>query len=314
MLLALVGVAAGLALLTYAADQFVVGSARISVALRLSRVVIGAVVIGFGTSAPEMLVSGLAAAQGSLDLAFGNIVGSNVANLTLVLGVAAVITPIGVSSPTLKREAPLSLGAVVLFAVLVQNGLTGVDAALLFAALVVALVLVLWSARDDDPDLTASVDDFLHERQPSLGRESIRTLLGLVGTLAGAQLLVVSAQVLARRAGLSEAFIGLTIVAIGTSLPELATAIQAARKHETDLVVGNLLGSNLFNATAVGGLAGLLGPRLLADHSIVGPATLLMVVVSAIATAFMVTGRRVMRWEGVLLLVGYVAVLPLLAR
>jgi cation:H+ antiporter len=313
MLLALVGVVVGLALLTYAADRFVVGAARLSVTLRLSPVVIGAVVIGFGTSAPEMLVSGIAAAQGSLDIAFGNVVGSNVANLTLVLGAAALFTPIAVRSPVLKREAPLSLVAVLVFALLVQDGLSGLDAVALVAVLVAALVIVLRSARDDDPDLTAEVSEFLDGAPPTTRREVARTVLGLVGTLAGAWLLVWAARTIAAELGMSEAFIGLTVVAVGTSLPELATALQAARKGEPDLIVGNLLGSNLFNATAVGAVAGGLGPRTLADPSIVGPATLLMVGISVLATVFMVSGRRVVRWEGALLLAFYVATLPLLA-
>ena len=313
MLLALTGVGLGLVLLTYAADRFVVGAARLSVTLRLSPIVVGAVVIGFGTSAPELVVSGIAAAQGSLDIAFGNIVGSNVANLTLVLGVAALVTPIAVRSPVLKREAPLSLVAVIVFAILVQDGLSGLDAAVLGGTLVAALVIVLRSARDDDPQLTAEVSEFLNGVPPSTRREVVRIALGLAGTLGAAWLLVWSARTVAAELGMSEAFIGLTVVAVGTSLPELATALQAARKGETDLIVGNLLGSNLFNATAVGGLAGALGPRTLADPSIVGPATLLMVGIAAVATVFMVSGRRVVRWEGALLLAFYAATLPLLA-
>lgn len=313
MLLALGGVVVGLALLTYAADQFVIGAARISAALRVSPLVIGAVVVGFGTSAPELVVSGIAAQQGSLDIAFGNIVGSNVANLTLVLGAAALITPIAVRSPVLKREAPLSLAAVVLFAGLVQNGLTMLDAAVLGAATVAAIATILWSARDDDPQFTAAVADFLDGTPPSTRAETLRTVLGLVGTLAASWLLVASARTVAAELGMSEAFIGLTVVAIGTSLPELATALQAARKGEADLVVGNLLGSNLFNAGAVGGVAAALGPRALADPSIVGPATLLMVGIAAVATIFMITGRRVDRWEGALLFAVYLAALPLLA-
>ena len=313
MLVALGGVVVGLALLTYAADQFVIGAARISAALRVSPLVIGAVVIGFGTSAPELVVSGIAAQQGSLDIAFGNIVGSNVANLTLVLGAAALVTPIAVRSPVLKREAPLSLAAVVLFAVLVQNGLTMLDAAVLGAVTVAAIATILWSARDDDPQFTAAVTEFLDGTPPSTRAESVRTLLGLVGTVASSWLLVTSARTVAAELGMSEAFIGLTVVAIGTSLPELATALQAARKGEADLVVGNLLGSNLFNAGAVGGVAAALGPRTLADPSIVGPATLLMVGIAAVATIFMITGRRVVRWEGALLFAVYLAALPLLA-
>jgi cation:H+ antiporter len=313
MLLALLGGAAGLVLLAYASDVFVVGAARVAILLRLSPVVIGAVVIGFGTSAPELLVSGLAAARGSIDIGVGNIVGSNVANLSLVLGITALITPIAVHGTVLRREAPISLAAVVLFAVLVQGSLGRVEGLVLVTALVAGLWIIIRLARADDDVLTAEVEDFVTEGVPSARREGVRVALGLLGTLAGAHLLVGSATTIARELGLAEGFVGLTIVAIGTSLPELATAVQAARKAETDLIVGNLLGSNLFNSAAVGGLVALIGPGAVEDPTLTGLATILMVAVSALAAVLMATGRRVVRWEGAALLVGYLAVLPLLA-
>jgi cation:H+ antiporter len=313
MLLSVLGVVAGLALLTYAADQFVVGAARVATLMKLSPIVIGAVVIGFGTSAPEMVVSGLAAGQGSLDIAFGNIVGSNVANLTLVLGAAALVTPILVHSPVLKREAPLSLGLVVIFAILVQSGLSRLDAAILGTLLLAALAFILLASRSGDDHLSGEVEEFLTGEPVSRRKETIRTALGLLGTLGAAQLLVVSATTIASELGLSEGFIGLTVVAIGTSLPELATSLQAARKQETDLIVGNLLGSNMFNSGAVAAVAGFAGPGQLDDPTIVGLATLLMVLVATGATLFMVTGKKVVRWEGAALLLAYAATIPFLA-
>ncbi|MTV25064.1 calcium/sodium antiporter [Nitriliruptoraceae bacterium ZYF776] len=314
MVLAIAGVVVGLLLLTYASDQFVVGAARLSVAFRLSPILIGAVVIGFGTSAPEMLVSGLAGAQGSLDIGVGNIIGSNVANLSLVLGIAALVTPIVVSSPVLKREAPISLGATLVFAVLVQSGLTRVEATVLAVVLVASLGLILWSARSGDPAMAGEVEEYLqHGDLPETRREAIRTLLGLLVTLGAAQILVVSAITIAAELGLEEGFVGLTVVAIGTSLPELATAVQAARKGETDLIVGNLLGSNLFNAAGVGAVAGFAGPGPLTDPSLAGLATWLMIAIGVVATLAMITSKRVDRWEGAVLLVVYVAALPLLA-
>ncbi len=319
MLLPVLGIVLGLALLTAAADQFVVGATRIAARLRVSTVVIGAVVIGFGTSAPELVVSVLAGLQGSLDLAVGNIVGSNVANLTLVLGIAALISPVAVSSPVLRHEAPLSLGLVLFLGLLLQSGtLTRLDGALLFAGLVIALSITLWYARRPS-DVTAlpgadAVQEFLQAGSHlSLPREWTRTVLGLLGTLGAAQLLVVSASTVARELGLSEAFIGLTVVAIGTSLPELATAVQAARRDETDLLIGNLLGSNLFNSGAVAAAAAFSGAGQALGPSITGVGTLLMVGVATLATVFMVTGRRVHRLEGLVLLTLYVGTLPLLA-
>ena len=312
MFLAILGVVLGLALLTFAADQFVVGATRVAATLRLSTVVIGALVIGFGTSAPEIVVSGLAAGRGQMDLAAGNVIGSNVANLTLVLGAAALVGPIVVHSRTLKREAPLSLAAVALFGLLLQGGLSLLDGVLLGLALVGSLVLVLMSARGGDPDLESEVGEYLTTALPPLRIEATRTLLALVGVVVSAQILVVSAGDIAARFGISEGFVGFTIVAIGTSLPELATALQAARRQETDLIVGNLLGSNLFNATAVGTVIAFAGPSRPVSAALAGPATWLMVGVAAVTFVFMITGRRVARSEGVVLLLAYLAVLPLL--
>ena len=312
MFLSLLGVVAGLALLTWSADLFVAGAARLAARLRLSTVVIGAVVIGFGTSAPEMVVSAIASGQGHLDIAVGNIIGSNVANLSLVLGSAALAIPIAVRSPTMRREAPLSLAGVILFAALVQGGLTRLEGLVLAAALAIALWIVLATSKED-PEIGDEVTEYLADAgSTGLGREVGRTLVGLVGTLMAAQLLVVAASDVARRFGLPEGFIGLTIVAIGTSLPELATSLQAARKGETDLIIGNLLGSNLFNSLAVGAIAGLVGPGPLGDPQLAGAATLLMIGIGVAATLFMATGRTVVRWEGGLLLIGYVVALPLL--
>ncbi len=313
MLLASLGILVGLAVLTVAADQFVAGAARLAVVMRISPIVVGAVIIGFGTSAPELLVSGLAGIQGSVDLAVGNIVGSNVANLTLVLGVAAMITPIAVRSPALKREAPLSLGLTVLFAVLIQGGVGPVEGVVLALALAATLTVIVWTARRGDDDLGGEVEEYLHGRLPSRRRETVRTALGLLGTLGAAQLLVVSATTIAAELGLNEGFIGLTVVAIGTSLPELATAITAARKGETELIVGNLLGSNVFNSGAVGATVGFAGAGAVIDPTITTLGVGLMVGIAVLATVFMVTGRRVVRVEGVVLLVAYAVTLPLLA-
>jgi cation:H+ antiporter len=313
MLLAILGIVVGLGLLAVAADQFVAGAARLATVLRISPVVVGAVVIGFGTSAPELLASGLATGRGSLDLAVGNIVGSNVANLTLVLGIAALVTPILVHSPVLRREAPLSLGAVVAFAIVVQGGVSWVGGVILTVVLVLALGAILLASRRGDPLMAAEVEEFLADGPPSTGRETVRTLLGLIGTVGAAYLLVESAVAIAEQLGLAQGFVGFTVVAVGTSLPELATAVQAARKGETDLIVGNLLGSNLFNAGAVGALAAFLGAGQDPGATMTGLGVVLMVGVALLATILMVTGRRVVRWEGALLLVGYVAVLPFLA-
>jgi cation:H+ antiporter len=316
MLLAVLGVIAGLVLLTFAADQFVIGAARLAVVLRLSTVVVGAVVIGFGTSAPELLVTALSSAQGSIDLAVANVVGSNVANLTLVLGAAALVTPIAVHATVLKREAPLSLVAVLVFGALTFFPLRVGGGVLLAALLVASLTLIIVSSRRagvGDVELSAEVDEFLADGDVRTGFEAGRTLVGLLGTLGGAQLLIVNATAIASSLGLSEGFIGLTVVAIGTSLPELATALQAARKDETDLIIGNLLGSNLFNAGAVGAVAMFVGAGQQVGPSVTTIAVPLMAIVAIVATFFMITGKRVVRWEAAVLIAAYLATLPFIA-
>jgi len=314
-LIPLLGVVGGLVLLTYSADQFVIGAGRLAVRLRLSTVLIGAVVIGLGTSAPELVVSGLAAERGLVDLAVGNIVGSNTANLTLVLGIAAMVVPITVHSGTLQREAPISVLSVIGFAIVVQDGLTAFEGALLFGALVVAFGAIIVGTRTGDDELSAEVEEFLDEHAPGgrLWPDVVRTLLGLLGTLVSAQILVESARSIAADLGLAEGFVGVTIVAVGTSLPELATSLQAARKNETDLIVGNLLGSNIFNSLAVGGTVALAGPSTVTDAALSGMGAGMMVAVAVVAGWFMMTGREVVRWEGVVLLAAWVAFLPFLA-
>lgn len=307
----------GVVLLAKSADQFVLGSVRVASALRVSAVVIGAVVMGFGTSAPELVVSGIAAGGGDLDVGVGNIVGSNIANLTLVLGVAGIVAAIAIPELVLKREAPMSMASLVLFAVLVQDGLVIWEGLVLLGALVLALTLVLLNARSDADEvdlLSSELDDMLEDEPPVLRVELIRTLIGLAGTVGGAWLLVEGAIGIADEAGLSGGFVGLTLVAVGTSLPELVTTVLAARQGQTDLIVGNLLGSNLFNSLAVGGVTALLGNGPLADPDLARVPIAMMLGVGAVAWFFMWTGRRVGRVEGATLLVGAILSVPFLPR
>lgn len=312
MVLAAIGMFAGLALLVAAAEWFVVGAVRVADRLRLSAVVIGAVVIGFGTSAPEMVVSGLAARQGTVDIAIGNIIGSNVANLSLVLGAAALVTAVTVAGSTIRREGTIAVVATIAFAVAVQNGLTRIEGGLLLLALAL-FVISSFRVSTPDPELTGEVEEFLTDAPIQLGREVTRTLVGLIGTLVAAQALVESATTIASNFGVGEGFIGLTIIAVGTSLPELATALQAARKDQTDLILGNLLGSNVFNSLGVSGIAGLVGAGQVVDPDLTGMAIALMLLITFGAAAAMFTGRRVVRQEGVLLLIAWVAMIPLIA-
>ncbi len=314
MPLALLAVIVGLVLLTKAADEFVAGAARLSATLNVPPVIIGAVVIGFGTSAPEMVVSGIASTQGKLDIAAGNIIGSNVANLTLVLGISALLCTMAISSSVLRKEAPLSVASVVLFAVFIQDGLERWEGFVLLLALVAALAFLFLGSRDGSEELISEVDEFLEDEDDlSARREAVRTLVGLIGVVAGAQLAVWGASDIAARLDLAEGFIGLTLIALGTSLPELVTAIAAARKNEDELIVGNLLGSNMFNSLAVGATVGLLGPGQLESDVLAGSATVIMLVVAFGAWLFMFTGKRINRNEAIILLAAYAVTVPLLA-
>jgi len=312
-LLANLGLAiVGLAILARAADMFVDGAVGISRKFGVSPVLIGAVVIGLGTSLPELLVSVLAAARGDASLGVGNVVGSNIANLSLVLGVAALLAPLAVNASVLRREAPLSFLAVGAFALALQNGLTRLDGVLLLVGLVVTIpIVVLATSRGRNDALTEDVNEEFLPMRP--GRLAAVTLVGLVGTTLGAQLLVSGAIGLATEAGLSEGFVGVTLVAVGTSLPELVTAVHGARRHEDELIIGNLLGSNLFNSLLVGGAIALIAPGPINDLRLVTIGAAGMTAVALVAWLLMARGRRIVRGEASLLLAGYVAVVVLVA-
>ncbi len=303
-------VVVGLVLLTAGADRFVLAAARLSRVWGLSPILIGALVVGMGTSAPEFLVSVVAAAGGGLDLAVGNVIGSNVANLSLVLGATALVAPMAGHIRTLRREGLLMLVAVALLAGLTWNGslTTGEGIILIAAMLVAAALLVRWARVDsaDSETVTAELDEMTYDAgRPNPRCEIIVGIVALMATLGGAELLVRGAQIIATELDLSEGFIGLTLVALGTSLPELATVLAAARRRENDLVVGNLLGSNLFNSLAVAGGAAVVGGGALTAGFTTG--LLFMVGIAAFAGILTATGNKLVRWEGFALLAVYLA-------
>lgn len=283
-------------MLTLAADRFVVSAAHVSAALGLSPVLIGALVIGLGTSAPEMLVSGLAAGRGEIDIALGNVVGSNTANLTLVLGSTALVAPLVSRLRTIAREGGLMLIAMSVFTVLLWNlELSRLESVFLVLGMAVtAVILIVWSASDARAGRLPLPDpDALEWRGPV--RREVLVGLGMLGlTLVGADLLVRGATGLATDLGISSAFVGLVIVSVGTSLPELATALAAARRGQTDLVLGNVLGSNLFNTLAVAGLAGLVGPGM-ADETFHN--ALILMLVAGVAAGVFSFRSPVRRWR-----------------
>ena len=302
-------VVAGLILLTLAADRLVLAAARLSKRSGLSPVLIGAVVVGLGTSLPEMLVSGLAAAEpGGMDLALGNIVGSNVANIGLVLGLSVVMSPILGQGKVLKREGGLMVLGMAALTVFAWDGdLTTAEGVALGIGLLIALsLLVAWS-QSDGADIDMDEIGSISEIRPRI--EMLFGIGSLGVTLLGAQLLVTGAETVALDLGVSEAIIGLTLVAIGTSLPELATALAAARRKENDLVLGNVLGSNLFNALGVGGVTGIVGNSSFAVSF--NPSLLAMLGVALLAGLLAAIGNRLDRWQGAVLIVSYPALVML---
>ena len=310
LLLAIFFVVVGLVLLIWSADRFVFGASSVARTAGISPMIIGLTIVAMGSSAPEMLVSASAAWQGRLDTSVGNALGSNITNILLVIGAAALLKPIAVTSLTLKREYPLLVLCSVLgFYFISDDSLTRTEGVLLLAAFFGFLaVLVYWGkqAKPDDP-LVAEINDEVPDAVPLL-RAMFWVVVGLILLLASSQLLVHGAVTIAKYAGMSDLVIGLTIIAIGTSLPELAASIIGILKGEDDLALGNIIGSNIFNILAVLGLGAVIGPDMLdpmaagRDGLIMLGATIIMLLMSVRLTKV----QRINRIEGALLLSGFV--------
>ncbi|GAB5477874.1 MAG: calcium/sodium antiporter [Marinobacter nauticus] len=271
MLIASLAILAGLALLVWSADRFVEGSAAAAGHFGMPPLLIGMVVVGFGTSAPEMVVSALAASQGNPGLALGNAYGSNITNIALILGITAVIAPIAVHSQVMRKELPI-LALVTLAAawLLFDGELSRLDAAGLLVLFALLLGWSIWSGmRKTDDAFATEMDAELAAHPMPIRNAMLWLVVGLVLLIISSRVLVWGAVDLATRFGVSDLVIGLTIVAIGTSLPELASSIIAARKGEHDLALGNILGSNLFNTLAVVGIAGSIAPMAVANEVLI---------------------------------------------
>jgi len=262
MLLPVLAVLLGLCALVWGADRFVLGAAAAARNLGVSPLVVGLTVVGVGTSAPEMLISALSAWQGNPAIAVGNAIGSNIANVGLVIGATAVLCPLSVASKTLRREYPMMLGVMLVAGVLLLDGrLERADGALLalgFVALLVTMVVLARRARTVDP-LGVDFEREIPDDMP--GRRALAwAVIGLLVLLAGSRSVVWGAVEMAQALGVSDLLIGLTVVAIGTSLPELAASVAGALKGEPDIALGNVIGSNMFNLLPVLGLPGLIAP------------------------------------------------------
>lgn len=267
MMLSAAAILVGLLLLFWGADRLVIGAGATARNFGVSPVLIGLVIVGFATSAPEMLISAVASMDNAPALAVGNALGSNIANLGMVLGVAVVLSPLAVKSQTLRLEFPAVLAATALaYMLFLDSDLSRIDAALLLLALAILTVwLVVLGLKSSvfDPLRAEYADEFSDEITAS--KAAFWLVIGLITLLVGAELMVNGATDAARRMGVSELVLGVTVVAVGTSLPELAVAVSGALKRECDLVLGNVLGSNIFNLLGVIGIAGAIQPHELAN-------------------------------------------------
>ncbi len=317
MLAEILAIAGGFVLLTWSADRFVVGASALAYNLNVSPLIIGLTIVSLGTSAPEILVSAVASLQHNGGLAIGNAIGSNIINVGLILGVTALIVPLKVHSSIVRREMPVLIGVMLLGLLLLLDGSLGrIDGFILLTGM--ALMLI-WMTRigmkeksAHDPMSAEFADEV--PTSMSMRRAGMWTLVGALLLLASSKLLVWGAVAIAHSMGISDLVIGLTIVALGTSLPELAASLMSALKNEHDIAIGNIIGSNIFNLLAVLGLPGLLDPGpidpnvLIRDYPVM---ILLALALFVMAYGFRGTGR-INRLEGGLLVTAFVAYQTLL--
>ena len=313
MIFYLASIVFGFALLVWSADRFVDGAASTAKHLGMPSLLIGILIVGFGTSAPEMVVSAIAAYEGNPGLALGNAIGSNIVNIALILGITAIVAPIAVNSKIVKKEIPLLL-LIVLFTgyLLLDNTLTLFEGVILLAGF---FALVLWSVfaafRSRGDSFEDQMDIELNEDIMSLKVGIMWLVFGLILLIASSRLLVWGAVGVANSFGVSDLIIGLTIVALGTSLPELAASVMAARKGEHDIAIGNVVGSNMFNLLAVIGIAVIIAPMnsiplevLQRDWTIM---LLLTIALFVMAYGFKGRNGRINRVEGTILILCYAA-------
>ena len=306
---------AGLAVLVAGADVLVRGASRLAFAFGISPLVVGLTVVAYGTSAPELAVSVSASLAGQADLAVGNVVGSNISNILLILGLSAVAAPLVVSQQLIRLDVPLMIGVFVLMFVMSIDGIIStVDGALLFAGAVGYTIFAIRKSRKETQKIRDQYEKQFGEKpaenpgKSSTARNTMLIIVGIAALALGAKWLVDSATQMARAFGVSELIIGLTVVAIGTSLPELATSVVASIRGERDIAAGNVVGSNLFNVLSVLGLTALVVPKGVP----VAPSLLtfdlpVMVAVGIACLPIFFIGYRIDRWEGAIFLFYYLA-------
>lgn len=304
---------AGFALLVWSADRFVEGAASVAKHLGMPSLLIGILIVGFGTSAPEMVVSAIAAYEGNPSLALGNALGSNIVNIALILGITAIVAPIAVHSKIVKKELPLLLLIVLASGyLLLDNQLTLLEGMVLLLAFFGLIAWSIFSAIKGKGDvLESEIENELQEHPMSLKAGIVWLIIGLVLLIGSSRLLVWGAVGIATEFGVSDLIIGLTIVALGTSLPELAASVIAARKGEHDIAIGNVVGSNMFNILAVIGIATVISPMNQIAPEVLNRDWIVMVALT-IALFVMAYGFRgkegqISRVEGFVLVLCYVA-------
>lgn len=312
MTLALLAILGGFALLVWSADRFVEGAAATAKHAGMPSLLIGMVIVGFGTSAPEMVVSAMAALDSNPDLALGNALGSNIVNTGLILGITALVAPIAVHSKIVRKELPLLFGIGLVSGLLFWNGaLSRVEALVLLAGFFGLVGWTIFAALKGRGDaLEAEIDQKMVVHPMPLGRAIFWLVVGLVLLIVSSRMLVWGAVTIAQALGVSDLIIGLTIVALGTSLPELAASVIAARKGEHDIAIGNVVGSNMFNLLAVVGIAGVIAPM---PHIVPEVMTrdwpvMMAMIAGLFVMAYGFRGEgRINRMEGSLLLIAFAA-------
>ncbi|PNI02613.1 calcium/sodium antiporter [Vibrio diazotrophicus] len=300
----------GLIILVWSADKLVFGSAALARNFGISPLVIGMTILAMGSSAPEMMVSATAALDGKTDTAVGNVLGSNIANIALILGITALIKPLAISSPVLRREFPLMIAVTLLAGVIMWNNHLGFyEGVLLFALFGVFILAMLKISRNEQTN-----DDLLLKEQESEipdgvsnSKAAIWIAIGLILLPVSAGLLVDNAVIIAKYFGMSDLVIGLTIIAVGTSLPELAASVAGVLKGEDDMAVGNIVGSNVFNILAVMGIPGILNPSILSEHAMGRDFWVMLGVSLLLVVMALGKSRSINRIEGAILCITFLA-------
>lgn len=303
MILNILFIVIGIVLVLWGADRLTDGAVAVAEKMKMPQIVIGLTIVAMGTSMPEFCVSLISALKGTSDLAVGNIVGSNIFNTLLIVGVSALVAPMSIMKTTVRKDIPFALVASALLLIMCLDGdISRIDAAILFAMFLIFMYITLRGAKAQGTDVEEK------EKKPMATWLSVVWILvGLACLIGGSNLFVDGATVVATKLGVSEAVIGLTIVAGGTSLPELATSVVSARKGNSGIAIGNVLGSNVFNILAILGLTGMISPMTLKGITMTD---LSMMVISIILIwLFSFTKYKIERWEGAILtavFVGYI--------